>query len=51
MVATLRRERDEAQNNTWTWEWDLLVLRGDHRHLHALFDRLTMQFTDLQAKI
>jgi hypothetical protein len=29
-VATLHRERDEAQNSARIWERDLLVLRKDH---------------------
>jgi hypothetical protein len=50
-VATLRRERDEAQNNTKIWERDLLVLRGDHRLLQASYQRLLLRFANLQYRI
>jgi hypothetical protein len=51
MVATLCRERDEAQNSARIWKRDLFILRGDHRRLQISFSRLTLQFTDLQATI
>jgi hypothetical protein len=50
-VATLHQKRNEAQNNARIWEKDLLILRIDHHHLQASFSRLTIQFTDLQARI
>jgi hypothetical protein len=51
MSATLRRERDDAQNSVRIWGRDLLVLRGDHRKLQDNFARLTIRFSDLQLRI
>jgi hypothetical protein len=51
MVATLHREKDEVQISAQIWERDLLTLCGDHCHLQASLSRLTLQFTDLQARI
>jgi hypothetical protein len=50
-VTTLHGERDEAQNRARIWERDLMILCKDHRRLQASFSRLTLRFTDLQARI
>jgi predicted nuclease with TOPRIM domain len=50
-VTTLHGERDEAQNRARIWERDLVILHKDHRRLPASFSRLTLRFTNLQAKV
>jgi hypothetical protein len=50
-VTTLHVERDDSQNRARIWERDLMILRKDHRRLQASFGRLTLRFTDLQARI
>jgi hypothetical protein len=50
-VTTLCAKRDEAQNRARIWERDLMILYKDHRRLQASFNRLTLRFIDLQARI